>query len=368
MKELNISQVIIRNRRLRGVTQEELASYMGVSKASVSKWETGQSYPDITFLPQLASYFNISIDELIGYEPQMEPQDIKKLYQEFTRRFSEEPFEEVYEECRETIKKYFSCFPLLLKMAYLYLNHHMLAEPQKQQDILDEAKGLFARIKSECGEPGLAREAEYGEAITLLMANRPTEVLELLGEEIGPLMSNADLIGQAYLILGNVEASAKISQVMAFQHLMSLIGQIPKLLVTETGNPERIDMILQRAMEMEKIFKIDHLHPNSMAQIYITAVQVYMGMGREEKVFQYLERYVNLAEEFFPLSLHGDDFFDKVEGWIKEEGSPVPRDERLVKTSLYQGLANNPVLEPLKENPEFKNILRRLAQKLKMEV
>ncbi|WP_419762087.1 helix-turn-helix domain-containing protein, partial [Bacillus mobilis] len=39
--------------------------YNGITKASVSKWETGQSYPDITFLPLLASYFNISIDELI---------------------------------------------------------------------------------------------------------------------------------------------------------------------------------------------------------------------------------------------------------------------------------------------------------------
>lgn len=43
MKELNIGQVITRYRRQKGVTQEELASYMGVSKASVSKWETGVS-------------------------------------------------------------------------------------------------------------------------------------------------------------------------------------------------------------------------------------------------------------------------------------------------------------------------------------
>lgn len=71
MKEINIARVIINKRREKGLTQNDLASYIGVSKASVSKWETGQSYPDITFLPQLSAFFNISIDELMGYEPQM---------------------------------------------------------------------------------------------------------------------------------------------------------------------------------------------------------------------------------------------------------------------------------------------------------
>ena len=71
MKELNIGRILIENRHKRGITQEDLAEYMGVSKASVSKWETATTYPDITLLPRLASYFNISIDEFIGYEPQI---------------------------------------------------------------------------------------------------------------------------------------------------------------------------------------------------------------------------------------------------------------------------------------------------------
>ncbi len=67
MKELNIGRILIENRHKRGVTQDELANYMGVSKASVSKWENAVTYPDITILPKLAAFFNISIDELMGY-------------------------------------------------------------------------------------------------------------------------------------------------------------------------------------------------------------------------------------------------------------------------------------------------------------
>lgn len=64
MKELNLSNILVKKRKEKGITQDQLAAYIGVSKASVSKWETGQSYPDITFLPQLAAYFNMSVDEL----------------------------------------------------------------------------------------------------------------------------------------------------------------------------------------------------------------------------------------------------------------------------------------------------------------
>ena len=79
MKEINVGKMIILKRKEKKITQDELAKYIGVSKAAISKWETGQSYPDITLLPILAAYFNMSIDELIGYEPQMVKEDIQKL-------------------------------------------------------------------------------------------------------------------------------------------------------------------------------------------------------------------------------------------------------------------------------------------------
>lgn len=71
MAEINIAKQLLAARHEKKITQEELARYVGVSKAAVSKWESGVSFPDITLLPKLATYFNVSIDELIGYEPQL---------------------------------------------------------------------------------------------------------------------------------------------------------------------------------------------------------------------------------------------------------------------------------------------------------
>ena len=55
-------------RRARDLTQEEVASALHVSPQSVSKWERGESYPDIELLPALANFYETSVDALIGMD------------------------------------------------------------------------------------------------------------------------------------------------------------------------------------------------------------------------------------------------------------------------------------------------------------
>ena len=57
----NIGLNILALRRKKGITQEELAKYVGVSAQAVSKWENG-GVPDTELLPKIADYFEISID------------------------------------------------------------------------------------------------------------------------------------------------------------------------------------------------------------------------------------------------------------------------------------------------------------------
>ena len=52
----------------RGLTQEELAEALFVSRTAISKWESGRGYPSIDSLKQIANYFSISIDELLSGE------------------------------------------------------------------------------------------------------------------------------------------------------------------------------------------------------------------------------------------------------------------------------------------------------------
>lgn len=70
---MTFEDIIVTYRKELGLTQEALANKLGVTNQAVSKWESGQSCPDIALLPQIADLFGITIDALFGREAKTEP-------------------------------------------------------------------------------------------------------------------------------------------------------------------------------------------------------------------------------------------------------------------------------------------------------
>lgn len=63
--EINIKDTLRTLRQKKNVTQEALANYLGITPQSVGKWERGEGFPDITLLPRIALYFDVTVDELL---------------------------------------------------------------------------------------------------------------------------------------------------------------------------------------------------------------------------------------------------------------------------------------------------------------
>lgn len=61
---------LVQMRKLHGMTQEELAEKIGVSRQAVAKWESGESLPDLEKSKMLAEVLNVSLDELANHEPE----------------------------------------------------------------------------------------------------------------------------------------------------------------------------------------------------------------------------------------------------------------------------------------------------------
>jgi AbrB family looped-hinge helix DNA binding protein len=57
-------------RRLRRMTQEDIAEKLGVSRQSVAKWEAGETVPDLEKCRMIADIFDVSLDDLANYEPE----------------------------------------------------------------------------------------------------------------------------------------------------------------------------------------------------------------------------------------------------------------------------------------------------------
>lgn len=61
---------LITLRKMKKLSQEELAEHIGISRQTLSKWENGESLPDIEKAKALADFFSVTIDDLLSYDSQ----------------------------------------------------------------------------------------------------------------------------------------------------------------------------------------------------------------------------------------------------------------------------------------------------------
>ena len=83
--EIRICENIRRLRKEKNYTQETLANMLSITPQSVSKWERGEGYPDITMLPSIASCLGVSIDVLIGNDQMIAEERIQNYISEYKK-------------------------------------------------------------------------------------------------------------------------------------------------------------------------------------------------------------------------------------------------------------------------------------------
>ena len=67
----SMSETLATLRGQHHLTQDDVARHLGITKAAVSKWECGQSLPDITLLPSIAQLYGVSLDDLFGLNKEL---------------------------------------------------------------------------------------------------------------------------------------------------------------------------------------------------------------------------------------------------------------------------------------------------------
>lgn len=83
---MTLAEKLLSLRMEKGLSQEDLAEQIGVSRQSVSKWETGQSVPDLDKIIKLADLFGVTVDELVREGERPRPPEPKVMYVERERR------------------------------------------------------------------------------------------------------------------------------------------------------------------------------------------------------------------------------------------------------------------------------------------
>ena len=74
-------------RKEKGLTQAQLADLLNISNKTISRWETGEGYPDISVLSALANHLHVTVDQLLADEAQFEPEPQTQSNSEKKRQF-----------------------------------------------------------------------------------------------------------------------------------------------------------------------------------------------------------------------------------------------------------------------------------------
>jgi len=133
-------------------TQEQLAELVGVSAAAVSKWETGNAYPDITLLPILAELFDVSLDHLFGYR-RAEETSIPAVISQANHLAKDGQREEAIVLLRKTLERYPQHEALLFELARHLFISTRFRNPEKRKDRLHEAEELFLAVEKQTNLP-----------------------------------------------------------------------------------------------------------------------------------------------------------------------------------------------------------------------
>jgi transcriptional regulator with XRE-family HTH domain len=365
MGKINIGAVIAARRKEKGLTQEELADYLGVSKPAVSKWESGQSYPDILLLPVLASFFNTSVDELIGYEAQMTKAEIRKLYERFAAAFAAEPFDTVYAECREYVRKYHSCWNLVYSIAQLFVNHAMLAGgPEAALEVLRETSSLLETVEKECGDPRLARDALSMRAYCCLALGQPAEAIDILGEEETQQLTADILLAKAYALKGDGERARSLLQRYVFTIGNGIVAALPDLMALYANEPKRLEDCVALALNIGEAFKLRKTLPHQYFTLTLTAAALFTAQGNSSRALDMLELYTDIVTDngIYPLKLRGNEFFDLIEPYFDSLnlGNSAPRSEKLIKKDMKDAVINNPAFFGLVSDERYRCLVSRL--------
>ena len=152
--DIYLGDNIKKRRKAKGLTQEEFANIIGVAFQTVSKWERGDSYPDITMLPILADYFETSVDDLLGVDTAKREQRANKyisMYDEMGIKDGEI----VLAEFEKAVKNFPNDHRISVRYMALLLKERQTPEKTAFEKASKQIESIYGKIQNNCIDDGV---------------------------------------------------------------------------------------------------------------------------------------------------------------------------------------------------------------------
>lgn len=192
--------VIVREKRKElGLTQEQIADYLGVSTPAVNKWEKGTTYPDISLLPALARLLKTDLNTLLCYNEGLSKKEIGLFLEKVVSVIRKDSLEKGVAMAMEKVQEYPNCAELLHMIAMTIQGSLIISEmmPDEKKPYEEQVTKLYERV-AKCDDPKYSSQANYMLAskwITNEEYDKAQETIDLLPEpsELDKRQLQADL-------------------------------------------------------------------------------------------------------------------------------------------------------------------------------
>lgn len=174
---LKIGTIIKRLRTENNITQDALATAIGVTPQAISRWESEGGYPDIELLPALADFFSVSTDELIGYQLSEREKVLADTKKELERLFESGSVEAATVYARNAFARYPNDYGIRADLAEcLYCKW----TERHEETLTGEIETLLKPVVNECVDGDIRYHAIRTLVSLYGDSDRPEKALELV--------------------------------------------------------------------------------------------------------------------------------------------------------------------------------------------
>lgn len=143
---MSLGKTIRKYRKIKNLTQEEMAGRLGVTAPAVNKWENENSCPDITLLAPIARLLDISLDTLLSFREELTAEEINEIVCEADLKLKEKSYEEAFLWAKKKLEEYPNCEPLLLNLAIIFDAQRIVQEVPQEEEYDKYLCSLYIRV------------------------------------------------------------------------------------------------------------------------------------------------------------------------------------------------------------------------------
>lgn len=294
------------------MTQGEVADFVGVSKAAVSKWELGISLPDITLLPKLSGLFSISLEELLDYEATLPEEAVREVRDRLFEEFQSDAAS-AFDHLDVIVRLHYSSWLLLLTAAALLLTVSNggveSVEAADSERFIHRAVEYCERVERECPNEALAYRARKLHAILLLLTLNKTsegldDIIALLGPNAETDTSYAPLLAEAYFISGDMQAANRLFQRMLTNGVDLILASLPFVIqLAPDGNETVVGGCGSLAASLYSHFGSEVVDPLVVLGILFSVASISLSRGNEGDAQSALSSYAATVPTWMRLTM-----------------------------------------------------------------